>query len=70
VLGGPYEVKLIDDLLENYNPYERPSIEEHEPLIVEFLITLQQIIDVVSATVHTATNHRCGKCNSPHCNKS
>jgi len=39
-------VKLINKLLDGYNAYERPSEDDNSPLIVEFLVTLQQIMDV------------------------
>ena len=45
-MAGPSEVQLIDALLQNYSKYERPSLDEHAPLKVEFLVTLQQIMDV------------------------
>ena len=55
ILGGPGEVRLINDLLENYNKYERPSEIDNKPLTVQFLITLQQIMDVdeKNQVIHT-----------------
>lgn len=44
---GKYERQLLDDLLNDYNPLERPVSNESDPLEVTFGITLQQIIDVV-----------------------
>lgn len=46
VQAGQAEVKLINKLLDGYNAYERPSEDDNSPLIVEFLVTLQQIMDV------------------------
>ena len=34
--------------MKNYNYLERPVINESDPLLLTFGITLQQIIDVVS----------------------
>ena len=48
VVGGPHEVRLIDDLLGSYNSYERPAAIDNAPLKVEFQVTLRSIIDVVS----------------------
>ncbi|KAH9376530.1 hypothetical protein HPB48_006615 [Haemaphysalis longicornis] len=45
---GPHERRLLADLLANYNTLERPVLNESEPLILSFGLTLQQIIDVVS----------------------
>lgn len=47
--AGPHEVRLINDLLANYNSYERPAKVDGEPLKVEFQMTLSSIIDVVSS---------------------
>ena len=46
---GYYEKKLLGDLMRPYNYLERPVVNESEPLMLTFGITLQQIIDVVSA---------------------
>lgn len=43
---GPHERRLLADLLANYNTLERPVLNESEPLILSFGLTLQQIIDV------------------------
>ncbi|XP_037509764.1 neuronal acetylcholine receptor subunit alpha-7 [Rhipicephalus sanguineus] len=43
---GPHERRLLADLLANYNTLERPVLNESEPLILNFGLTLQQIIDV------------------------
>ncbi|KAK8753595.1 hypothetical protein OTU49_000510, partial [Cherax quadricarinatus] len=43
---GQNERRLLHDLLDNYNPLERPVSNESEPVLVSFGITLQQIIDV------------------------
>ncbi|KAH6932566.1 hypothetical protein HPB50_007611 [Hyalomma asiaticum] len=45
---GAHERRLLTDLLANYNTLERPVLNESEPLILSFGLTLQQIIDVVS----------------------
>lgn len=45
---GPHERKLLRHLLADYNPYERPVLNESEPVSVSMGLTLQQIIDVVS----------------------
>lgn len=45
---GYYEKKLLGDLMRGYDYLERPVINESEPLMLTFGITLQQIIDVVS----------------------
>ena len=45
---GYYEKKLLNDLIADYNALERPVVNESEPLLLTFGITLQQIIDVVS----------------------
>jgi len=46
---GPHEKRLLNHLLSTYNTLERPVANESEPLEVKFGLTLQQIIDVVSA---------------------
>ncbi|XP_045112725.1 acetylcholine receptor subunit alpha-type acr-16-like isoform X6 [Portunus trituberculatus] len=43
---GHNERRLLHDLLDSYNPLERPVHNESEPVVVSFGITLQQIIDV------------------------
>lgn len=43
---GMVERHLINQLLENYNPLERPVMKETDRLNVNFSVTLQQIIDV------------------------
>ena len=45
---GYYEKKLLNDLIVDYNALERPVVNESEPLLLTFGVTLQQIIDVVS----------------------
>ncbi|RWS14600.1 hypothetical protein B4U79_05491 [Dinothrombium tinctorium] len=44
---GPNERRLLKHLLEEYNTMERPVLNESEPVLVSFGLTLQQIIDVV-----------------------
>ena len=46
---GPYEKMLLKHLLYDYERQNRPVLNETEPLVLTFGITLQQIIDVVSA---------------------
>ncbi|XP_067933036.1 neuronal acetylcholine receptor subunit alpha-7-like [Watersipora subatra] len=46
VWGGPHEVRLIRHLLKDYVSQERPALDDHKPLEVEFEITLRSIIDV------------------------
>jgi len=43
---GPYEKMLLKHLLYDYERQNRPVMNESEPLILTFGITLQQIIDV------------------------
>lgn len=43
-----HENRLLNKLLDKYNPLERPVADEADPLNVTFGLTLQQIIDVVS----------------------
>lgn len=47
-LQGMHENRLLNELLDKYNPLERPVAIESEALNVTFGLTLQQIIDVVS----------------------
>lgn len=44
-----HEKRLLNNLLATYNTLERPVANESDPLVVKFGLTLQQIIDVVSA---------------------
>ncbi|CAB4059414.1 CHRNN [Lepeophtheirus salmonis] len=44
---GYHEKRLLFALIQNYNQLERPVVNESEPLMLTFGITLQQIIDVV-----------------------
>ena len=48
--GGAHEERLIDEIFETrrYVKYARPVLRETDALNVEFGISLQQIIDVVS----------------------
>ena len=41
-----HEARLLDDLLENYQKYERPVLDESDPVELQFGIDLQQIIDL------------------------
>lgn len=56
IVGGPHEVRLINDLLQDYQSYERPSQVDNAALKVEFQVTLRNIIDVVSY-VPAASEH-------------
>lgn len=51
--AGFHEKALLHDLLDNYNVLERPVINESDPLQLSFGLTLMQIIDVVSYSLHT-----------------
>ncbi|XP_060854687.1 acetylcholine receptor subunit alpha-type acr-16-like isoform X2 [Rhopalosiphum padi] len=53
---GRFERQLLDDLLIDYNPLERPVSNESDPLEVTFGITLQQIIDVDEKNQIVITN--------------
>lgn len=44
--AGMHENRLLNKLLDKYNPLERPVADEADPLNVTFGLTLQQIIDV------------------------
>ncbi|XP_070519633.1 nicotinic acetylcholine receptor alpha7 subunit isoform X1 [Cardiocondyla obscurior] len=46
VSGGLHEKRLLNDLLDSYNTLERPVMNESEPLVLSFGLTLMQIIDV------------------------
>ena len=52
---GPHEERLIDDILvrQRYNRLARPVPRETDALEVEFGISLQQIIEVVSSQFKT-----------------
>jgi len=43
---GPYEKELLKALLHDYERQSRPVLNESEPLVLVFGVTLQQIIDV------------------------
>uniref|UniRef100_T1K349 Uncharacterized protein n=1 Tax=Tetranychus urticae TaxID=32264 RepID=T1K349_TETUR len=53
---GIHERKLLNDLMEHYNPMERPVLNESEPVFVSFGLTLQQIIDVDEKNQLIVTN--------------
>ena len=46
VAGNEDEQRLYADLLNNYNPLERPVENASEPLVVKVRLFLQQIVDV------------------------
>lgn len=45
---GESQRRLYRELLKNYNPLERPVVNDSQPLVVELQLSLLQIIDVVS----------------------
>ena len=45
--GGPYEKELLNTLFKNYNPQNRPVLNESSPITITFGVTLQQIVDLV-----------------------
>lgn len=47
VISSPEEAQLYDDLLKDYNPYERPVVHAHDNVTVSVGLVLQQIVDVV-----------------------
>ena len=47
--GGEAERRLLNTLMEQYNKLERPVYNESQAVELKFGLTLQQIIDVVSA---------------------
>ncbi|VVC37839.1 Nicotinic acetylcholine receptor,Neurotransmitter-gated ion-channel, conserved [Cinara cedri] len=53
---GQNEKALLNHLLDQYNPLERPVSNESDPLEVTFGITLQQIIDVDEKNQIVITN--------------
>ena len=47
MLCGTAERRLLGDLLEYYQKFERPVANEADPVRLKFGLTLQQIMDVV-----------------------
>ena len=47
VISSPEEAQLYDDLLKDYNVYERPVSDARENVTVSVGLVLQQIVDVV-----------------------
>ena len=47
MLSGEAERRLLQDLLEYYQKFERPVANEAEAVQLKFGLTLQQIMDVV-----------------------
>ncbi|XP_077865207.1 neuronal acetylcholine receptor subunit alpha-7-like [Saccoglossus kowalevskii] len=45
-LQGKHERRLLDKVLKDYNKYERPVLNDSDPLTVQLGMTLQQIIDL------------------------
>jgi len=56
VSGGFHEKRLLNDLLDTYNVLERPVGNESEALVLNFGLTLMQIIDVVSAQLFSSAS--------------
>lgn len=55
-LQGEHQRRLYKDLMQNYNPLERPVYNDSHSLTVHFGFSLMQIMDVVSSsTVYTYT---------------
>lgn len=53
VIGDEYEYQLMRNLMRNYDPRVRPSVNSSISLNVTFGLALAQIIDVVSYTTFT-----------------
>jgi len=53
---GPHERRLLNDLLQHYNKLERPTVNESEAVVLNFGLTLQQIIDVDEKNQLLTTN--------------
>jgi len=56
VTAGPHEVRLIRDLMREYEPDERPARVDNTALRVEFMVDLKNIIDVVRCDVDVFIN--------------
>ena len=54
---GPHERRLINDLMSNYKTLERPVANESDAVVLKFGLTLQQIMDVVSGSLHSTVAH-------------
>lgn len=63
---GMHEKRLLNTLLAQYNTLERPVANESDPLVVKFGLTLQQIIDVVSATLFSL----CSPCTASNADRT
>ena len=46
VFGSQAETRLFNDLLQGYNPLERPVANASQALVVKIKMFLQQILDV------------------------
>lgn len=55
-MQGEYQRKLYKDLLENYNPLERPVANDSQPLTVTLSLSLMQIMDVDEKNQVLTTN--------------
>lgn len=51
-LQGEHQRRLYKDLMQNYNPLERPVYNDSHSLTVHFSFSLMQIMDVVSSGTH------------------
>uniref|UniRef100_A0A803J3Z9 Cholinergic receptor, nicotinic alpha 7 n=1 Tax=Xenopus tropicalis TaxID=8364 RepID=A0A803J3Z9_XENTR len=55
-LQGEYQRKLYKELMKNYNPLERPVLNDSHPLTVYFGMSLMQIMDVDEKNQVLTTN--------------
>ena len=46
IFAGKQENRLLNNLMENYQKYERPVADETSPVNLNFTLSLQQIIDL------------------------
>lgn len=55
--GGTEERQILDKIFKErrYSKFERPVVNESEAITVNFSLTLQQIIDVVSCHICSIT---------------
>ena len=45
----------MNDVMRNYSTLERPVLDHNQPLVVQVKFILQQIVDVVSHAIKTAS---------------
>lgn len=55
-LQGEHQRRLYKDLMQSYNPLERPVYNDSHSLTVHFSFSLMQIMDVVSSSTHMLNN--------------